>query len=46
MIERSAVSAIGGFSGDNAKFNLRKIVTSKSKSYLMERMGASYKFSK
>ena len=46
MIERSAVRAIGGFSSDNAKFNVRKIVTSKSKSCLMGFMGAFYKFYK
>jgi hypothetical protein len=34
------------FSNDNAKFYERKIVTSKSKSYLMGFMGASYKYSK
>ena len=47
-------AAIGGtatsryplFSYDNAKFCLRNIVTSKSKSCLMGAMGDSYKLSK
>jgi hypothetical protein len=46
IVEGLTVRTIRLFSSDNAKFNLRKIVTSKSKSCLMGRMGAFYKFSK
>jgi hypothetical protein len=41
-----APRAIRLFSNDNAEFYERKIVTSKSKSYLMRVMDASYKLFK
>jgi hypothetical protein len=43
MVEDPATLA---FSNDNAEFYERKIVTSKSKSYLMRFMDASYKLFK
>jgi hypothetical protein len=46
IVESRADRAIGLSSNDNAKFNVRKIVTYESNSYLMGRMGAFYKFSK
>ena len=45
-IEGPATSRYPLFFNDNAKFCLRNIVTSKSKSCLMGAMGDSYKLSK
>ena len=45
-VEGPATSSLSKLSNDNAKFYLRNIVTSGSKSCLMGAMGDSYKFSK